>query len=473
VNATTATPTAAQGPSSLSWRDATSYGALGAPLAFVALPLYVHWPAFAADRLGLSLSLVGLVLLAMRCLDALIDPWLGSRVDGLFAQASSRVWRWMAIACVAVALGFAALFLPPASVTATPNAMVVWASLALGLTYLGYSVAQIAHQAWGARLGGSAPYRAKVVGARELFALAGVVVASVLPSVAGWSVTAAALGAMLLVGMAALRWAPAARDVASINPSMNSNASSPATGRGHEGLLSPWRHAEFRTLIVVYVANGLASAVPATLFLFYVRDHLQLPQHEAAFLLAYFLAAAVSVPLWTRVVARLGLVRTWACGMALAIASFVFAAWLPSGATLGYAAVCIGSGLALGADLVAPAALLAGVIQRSGVAQRGEGVWFGWWNLCTKLNLALAAGIALPLLQYLGFESGTRNPQGLQALVWVYALLPCAVKGAALAALLLKRWQEPEPSVVAMATTAASKAPSPAEPSTSPSRRPA
>lgn len=465
MNVNTAATTASSGGGSFSWRDATTYGALGAPLAFVALPLYVHWPAFAADRLGLSLSLVGLVLLAMRCLDALIDPWLGSRIDGLFAQASTRVWRWMVVACVAVAVGFAALFLPPDAITANPNAMVVWAALALGLTYLGYSVAQIAHQAWGARLGGSAPYRAKVVGARELFALVGVVVASVLPSVAGWGVTAATLAAMLLMGMAMLRGAPAARDVSLPMPTTASTHAPPTGSKQTESLLGPWQHAEFRTLVLVYVANGLASAVPATLFLFYVRDHLQLPQHEAAFLLAYFLAAALSVPLWTRVVARLGLVRTWALGMALAIASFVFAAWLPSGATLGYAAVCIGSGLALGADLVAPAALLAGVIQRSGVAQRGEGVWFGWWNLCTKLNLALAAGIALPLLQYLGFESGTRNPQGLQALVWVYALLPCAVKGVALAVLLLKRWQEPD------TTKAASVAPPPTEPTPPSSRR--
>jgi glycoside/pentoside/hexuronide:cation symporter, GPH family len=276
---------ASSGGGSFSWRDATTYGALGAPLAFVALPLYVHWPAFAADRLGLSLSLVGLVLLAMRCLDALIDPWLGSRIDGMFAQTSTRVWRWMAVACVAVAAGFAALFLPPDAITANPNAMVVWAAVALGLTYLGYSVAQIAHQAWGARLGGSAPYRAKVVGARELFALAGVVVASVLPSVAGWGVTAATLAAMLLVGMAMLRGAPAARDV-SLPTQATASTAAPATVSAQtEGLLGPWKHAEFRTLVLVYVANGLASAVPATLFLFYVRDHLQLPQHEAAFLL--------------------------------------------------------------------------------------------------------------------------------------------------------------------------------------------
>ncbi len=430
-------------------RDAWTYGALGAPLAFVALPLYVHWPAFAADQLGVSLTLVGVILLAMRFLDALIDPWLGSCVDRLFAGNSMRVWRWMAGAAVLVALGFAALFLPPAAVVAAPNAVLLWSVMGLAVTYLGYSLAQIAHQAWGARLGGEGAYRAQVVGAREVFALAGVVIASVLPSQAGWPATALVLAALLALGMALLRQAPLAQAVGwAASPSQGGSKAAPT----RSALWQPWRNAEFRALVLVYVANGLASAVPATLFLFYVRDHLQLPQHEGLFLLGYFVAAAVSVPLWTRLVARIGLVRAWALGMVLAIASFVSAAWLGTGNTVGYAAVCIGSGLALGADLVAPAALLTGVIQRSGMGQQAEGIWFGWWNLCTKLNLAFAAGLALPLLQALGYQSGTREPQALQALVWIYALLPCLIKGFALAVLLLTRWQEPTPTSTALAT---------------------
>ena len=42
-----------------------AYGALGLPLAFIALPIYVHLPKLYAD-FGLSLASVGAVLLAAR-----------------------------------------------------------------------------------------------------------------------------------------------------------------------------------------------------------------------------------------------------------------------------------------------------------------------------------------------------------------------------------------------------------------------
>uniref|UniRef100_UPI001812D1A9 MFS transporter n=1 Tax=Ramlibacter sp. TaxID=1917967 RepID=UPI001812D1A9 len=89
------------------------------------------------------------------------------------------------------------------------------------------------------------------------------------------------------------------------------------------------------------------------------------------------------------------------------------------------------SGLALGSDLVLPGALLAGVIAQAGSRGRGEGVFFGWWNLVSKLNLALAAGLALPLLSLAGYVPGDRAPASAQALSIAYCLLPCVLKLAA------------------------------------------
>jgi glycoside/pentoside/hexuronide:cation symporter, GPH family len=66
------------------------------------------------------------------------------------------------------------------------------------------------------------------------------------------------------------------------------------------------------------------------------------------------------------------------------------------------------------------------------VQGRAEGRWFGWWSMATKLTLALAAGIALPLVQWLGYQPGARDMQALAALGLVYALLPCAIKAVAL-----------------------------------------
>ena len=85
--------------------------------------------------------------------------------------------------------------------------------------------------------------------------------------------------------------------------------------------------------------------------------------------------------------------------------------------------------------LALPGALLAGVIQANGDSGKAEGAYFGWWNFATKLNLALAAGLALPLLGALGYTPGTRSESGLQMLGLAYAVLPCVLKLAAAAAL--------------------------------------
>jgi Na+/melibiose symporter-like transporter len=107
-----------------------------------------------------------------------------------------------------------------------------------------------------------------------------------------------------------------------------------------------------------------------------------------------------------------------------------------------YLAICVMSGVGLGADLALPPSLLADVIDEDEArgAGRNEGAYFGLWSLTTKLNLALAAGIALPLLQGFGFAPGAANsPQALFVLAAVYALLPCALKLLAAAVL----WASP------------------------------
>ena len=178
--------------------------------------------------------------------------------------------------------------------------------------------------------------------------------------------------------------------------------------------------------------NGIASAVPATLVLFFVQDRLQASAaQEPVFLGSYFLAAALSMPLWLRAVRAWGLARSWGLGMALAVAVFVWAATLGAGDSAPFIVICVLSGAALGADLVMPGAMLAGLIGRAGDLGRAQGAYYGWWAFATKLNLALAAGLALPLLGFFGYVPGTREPQALQALSYAYCLLPCVLKLAA------------------------------------------
>ena len=97
----------------LSGRQGVFYGLLGLPLAFVALPLYVVLPNHYARELGVPLASLGLVLLAARLLDALIDPWLGRVSDRLFARSLPALLTTAAAAACVLAIGFGLLFFPP------------------------------------------------------------------------------------------------------------------------------------------------------------------------------------------------------------------------------------------------------------------------------------------------------------------------------------------------------------------------
>ncbi len=416
-------------PATLPWQAGLRYGALGAPLAFAALPLYVLLPNHYAGHLGVPLAALGLVLLGTRALDAVVDPWLGRWVDRGLALPRHRVLAAAWVAALVMALGFVALFFPPAG---SANALLAWCAGALVVTCLGYSALGVLHQAWGARLGGGAAAQARIVSWREGMALAGVLGASILPALAGIPVMVATCLVLLVLGLWALGQAPfQSRTVPpDAQPGPAADTAADAAGETASWAL-PWRGPAFRRLMAVFVLNGVASAIPATLVLFFIRDRLQAPAWEPLFLGSYFAAGALSMPLWVRAVARFGLLRCWLAGMGLAVAAFVWAARLGAGDSVAFIVICLCSGAALGADLVIPGALLTSVVQRAGHALRFEGSYFGWWTCANKLNLALAAGLSLPALQALGYAPGSTSEPALSALALVYAALPCALKLAA------------------------------------------
>ena len=410
-------------------RNGLAYGLLGLPLAFVALPLYVILPNHYAREFGVPLATLGAVLLGARLFDALIDPMLGRLSDRLFARSASAVLGLGAIAAIVLAIGFALLFFPLVN---TPSALVVWASAMLILTYAGYSALSVAHQSWGAMLGGDERQRSRIVAWREGLGLVGVVLASITPVLLGLPATTVLFFVALVIGW--LAWSRSDRPMARQREP------------GHAvSIWLPFQQTGFRRLLIVFLLNGIASAVPATLVLFFIQDRLQAPQSlEPLFLASYFVSAALSIPLWLALVKRFGLAPTWLMGMLLAIATFGWATQIGAGDVAAFVVVCALSGLALGTDLALPGALLAGVIQASGHSGRAEGAYFGWWNFAIKLNLALAAGLALPLLGLFGYAPGARDAQALDALLVAYCVLPCVLKLAAAACLYFLVIKDPE-----------------------------
>lgn len=408
---------AQRGSAGFDWQQGWRYGLMGLPLAFVALPLYVLLPNHYARSFGVPLAALGALLLGTRLFDALIDPLLGRLSDRLFARSPRAVLGAAGLAALLLALGFALLFFPPLFPT---DQLLLWAGASLLLTYAAFSALSVMHQSWGARLGGDEVQRSRIVAWREGLGLAGVILASITPSVLGLPAMAAIF--VLALVLAWLAWSSA-------RPPQIAPGGEAALPNQASSLWLPFSRPAFRALLLVFIVNGIASAVPATLLLFFVQDRLQAPEAmQPLFLGSYFFSAALSIPLWLGLVRRFGLARTWGLGMLLSLGVFVFAAGLGAGDMVAFVLVCTLSGVGLGADLALPGALLAGGIASSGDRGRCEGTYFGWWNFASKLNLALAAGLALPALGALGYVPGSRDAQALDMLSAAYCLLPCALK---------------------------------------------
>jgi Na+/melibiose symporter-like transporter len=402
------------------------YGLFGMPLAMLALPIYVYVPQFYAQRGGLTLAVIGAALLAARTVAAFIDPLLGWWIT----RAGGAYPRFVGIALPLLLTGYATLFHPPTSAGADGRAL-LWFLASLMLVYTGFSLATIAHQSWGAALTQQPGERARLAAVRESCGLLGVMTAAAVPALFGYDALSTSFAAALLVAAGCLLLK------APRPPRFDGVPSVGRTTAGLAGTLAPFRQRRFRALFLVLMVNGVAASIPATLFLFFAEDRLKLGAGAGLFLLLYFASAAASMAAWPAVAQRFGEARAWAASMLVTAVVFIWAYGLHAGDGVSYGAICMLSGLALGADLALPPALLAGVIASAGDSGQREAAYFGVWNWGVQMTLALAAGVALPVLEWLGYVPGTQ--QGVGALSCAYALLPCGLK--LLAAALL--WRAP------------------------------
>lgn len=416
------------------WR-LSAYGLASIPLAMAALPIYVNVPKFYSDVIGLNLIAIGGLLLAARLFDAIQDPLLGYWSD-LTRDSKWGRHVWIVAGTPLLAVSMLGLFNPP---QLSQTMMMWWLVVMLLTVYSAFSMIQISYQAVGAELSDDKIDRTRVTSFREGFGLIGVFLAAALPQVLtqqygareGYAIFAMAFIPLIFLLVGLTVW---------LSPKPVTRTQT-VTKNALANMLMPLKNIHFKRLLIVFVFNGIAASIPATLVLFFIEDVIKAPQYSAQFLIAYFAAGAAGMPLWVWLSGRIGKARAWFVGMIVSIIAFVWAYTLGAGDISAFMVICLLSGLGLGADLSLPPSILADVIDeddKRGLG-RNEGAYFGLWNLVTKMNLALAAGIALPALAVLGYVPGATTAESAASLTYlamIYALLPCVLKAIAAVALI-------------------------------------
>ncbi|WP_371346022.1 MFS transporter [Ancylobacter sp. IITR112] len=399
------------------------------PLAALALPFYVIVPSYYAETLGLSLAAVGTALLAVRCLDALADPLLGWVADRWAPRLGRRRALMLAAAPVTALCAFM-LFWPGAG--AGIAHLVLWA---LGLS-LGYTALTLSYTAWGAEMTADYRGRARVAAAREGVTLLGTLVAIALPFAVGLGDGGghfdglAAMGVFVLVSLPLLCGAC----VLGVPEPANRTRERLRLGTGLRHLRA---NRPFLRLIAAFLLNGIANAIPATLFLYFVADRIGAAALQGPLLFVYFLCAVAGLPLALACAGRFGKHQAWCGAMLLACLVFAGAGWLGPGDVVPFALICVATGILLAFDVALPPAIQADVIDVDTAAsgEQRSGLYFALWALATKLALALAVGVTFPLLDWAGYRPGAGAPsaEAGAALAMLYAWLPIPAKLAAIA----------------------------------------
>ncbi len=411
----------------LSAAKLAAYGLPALPLAVLTLPLYVFIPTFYAETIGLPLALVGNLFLIIRLADAISDPVVGIMADR-YSPPGGRRRGWFLLSALPTAI--AAFMLLTPSADAGPIYLLGW-----GLTLsLGYTACLIPYAAWGAELSSDYHGRSRLAAARE-----GMVVAGTLLAIAVPGIIAARAGGTLAEGLSVLAWFVLIALpgfvilTVAIVPEPARTTSRQLSFR--EGLGHLANNRPFLRLLAAFVLNGFANGLPATLFLFFVARVLEAPDLQGPFLFVYFLCGMIGVPVALATSRRIGKHRAWSLTMLAACTVFATVPLLGPGDLAGFGAICCLTGLALGADLVLPASIQADVIDADTVSSGAHraGLYFALWGLATKLSLALAVGLAFPLLDFAGFSASGEGTGGLSTLVALYALVPVVLKLAAIA----------------------------------------
>ena len=396
------------------------YSILALPLAFAGLPVYLLAPDFYATSYQIPLALLGVSLLVLRLFDALIDPLLGYLID-YWAQYFKILIR---LGIAILAAGLMMLFWVPDT---GRGLLLAWFSIAVFVTTLAYSLLTIGYGVQGAIWSSDREEQVSITTSREAFTLIGLILAVTLPTILTIvlsPISAHRTLAVLLVLCLLLAFAIYSK-LESPKPGQRP-AHPPKPAQAIKALLSP----ALVRLYLIYGVSALASAIPAVLVIFFVRDYLGAYKLIGIFLLVYFLSGALSMPVWRQLANWIGKLYAWMISMLLALSAFTLVLLIQPGDFVFYATICLITGFALGAELALPPALLAELIDRD---ISSVGLKYAGLTCLNKISLALAAGISLPLLGIMGFQPGQENSAGaLHALLWIYGGLPCALKLCAL-----------------------------------------
>lgn len=402
------------------WRLA-GFASLTVPIYAAQMPLAVYLPAIYAQNFGLSLATIGAIFLAERIWGAVADPLIGTLSD----RTRSRFGRrrpWIVAGGIVFGLAAIGLFFPGRGVTP------FYLGASLFAMYLGWSMLQIPYLAWSGEISGDYHERTRIVTFQTVAASAALLLVLVLPTIIDQirpqdgALKLAAMGSVVLVSLVAAL--PAVLRAFPEGPVLDQPATRLSMGRTIALVFSD-------KLLLRVLASDLAvtigQGIRSVLIVFFVTFYMGLPQWASGLFLLQFVFGIAAGPIWAQIGYRIGKHRAAFTGEAIQVAiNLGLLLVLPGNLPL-LLALTIAQGFAQGSGNLMLRSMVADVADNHRLQTGNDrtALFFSAFSLSMKAGMAIAMGVALPLVAWFGFDpKGANSPEALHGLLLVFALGP-------------------------------------------------
>lgn len=396
------------------------FSAVALPLAGAGLPIAVYLPPIFARDFGLSLTTIGLIFLLGRLWDAINDPIIGALSDRTRTRFGRRR-PWIAVSGVIFALATIFLFFPPDSVSPT------YLAVTLFVFYIGWTGVQIPFLAWSGEVSGQYHQRTRIATYQTVMTASALLAVLILPAVADQvSPGDGRLQLTLMGGLILATVLPGLLLTLTALPE-DQPVQAPEPFRLRETVTAIFGNALLLRVLASDFAVSLAQAIRSTLIVFFVTFYMGRPDWAAGLFLFQFVFGILAGPIWLRIGLKLGKHRTAVAGELVQV-GVNLGLLLVTPDTFGLLlALTLLQGLAQGSGNLMLRAIVADVAdkQKLETGEERTGLYYSVFSLSGKAAGALAVGITLPLLAWLGFDpKAVNSPAALSWLHLLFALGP-------------------------------------------------
>ncbi len=413
-----------------------AYSAPSLVTSVAALPMALFVPAFYADDLGVPLAAVGAAIALSRLLDVVTDPLMGTLSDRLRLPLGRRK-PWMVLGVPLFAISLWKILVPGEA--ATFRYLLMWSAL----LYLGFTMIDLPHKAWGAELSTDYDERSRVTSWREGISAAGqVVLLATLAVLAARGIDAAAdqlrgVALVVVLGLPLLT-AICVWTVPESEPEGFSHAPRSTLA----GLAIVGRNPAFLRMVGCVLLFVSGVAIQGTLHRLVLADVMGDAARFPLMILLENLATLCAVPLWLAVSMRIGKHRAlMAAALWIALGSLPLVL-LRAGDTALLITVIAVRGSSFASIIFLANSIAADVIDVDTLesGEQRSGLFFAVWGMVTKLSLALGVLLGTTLPSALGYEPAASvvSPAVQTRLMAIYGVLPALLM--ALGALFLRNF---------------------------------